>query len=95
MSEAAWMVEILAFVLACVRAALRSRRDLVVENALLRHQFAVLTRPTRQRPRMRTRDTLVGFTYSAAGHHAALRSYSWTKPPRRSRRTISPTADTG
>src|SRR5436190_24376950 len=59
MSEAAGMVDILAFVLASVRAALGSRRDLVVENALLRHQLAVLTRPTRKRPAIRRRDKLL------------------------------------
>jgi transposase InsO family protein len=42
-----------------LRAALRDRRDLVTENLLLRHQLAVLTRPTRRRPRLRRRDKLV------------------------------------
>src|SRR5438309_3374584 len=31
----------------------RPHRDLVLENLLLRHQLAVLTRPTRTRPRAR------------------------------------------
>src|SRR2546428_9050417 len=53
------MLEVLAFRLASVRAAFRSRRDLVVENALLRHQLTVLTRPTRKRLGMRTRDKLL------------------------------------
>ncbi|HEY3080019.1 MAG TPA: integrase [Chloroflexota bacterium] len=53
------MLELLAFLLASVRIALRSRRDLVVENALLRHQLAVLTRPARKRPTIRTRDKLL------------------------------------
>ena len=34
---------------------LRPRRELVLENLLLRHQLAVLTRPTRTRPRARLR----------------------------------------
>ena len=34
---------------------LRPRHDLVLENLLLRHQLAVLTRPTRTRPRVRLR----------------------------------------
>src|SRR5438128_10670000 len=53
------MLELLAFLLASVSAAFRSRRALVVENALLRHQPAVLTRPTRKRPAIRRRDKLL------------------------------------
>ena len=34
---------------------MRPRHDLVLENLLLRHQLAVLTRPTRARPRARLR----------------------------------------
>jgi hypothetical protein len=41
------------------RASLRARGDLVLENALLRHQLAVLTRPTRTRPPIRRRARLV------------------------------------
>jgi putative transposase len=39
----------------------RPRQDLVIENLLLRHQLAVLTRPnrTRQRPRIRLWDKLL------------------------------------
>jgi len=33
----------------------RPRQDLVLENLLLRHQLAVLTRPTRSRPHARLR----------------------------------------
>lgn len=51
------MLEILALLLAVLRAALRDRAGLVAENLVLRHQLAVLTRPTRQRPRLRARDT--------------------------------------
>jgi transposase InsO family protein len=40
------------------RAAVRDREALVAENLLLRHQLTVLTRPTRKRPRLRTRDKL-------------------------------------
>jgi putative transposase len=50
------MFELLALVLAVLRAGLRSRADLVAENLLLRHQLAVLTRPTRKRPSVRARD---------------------------------------
>jgi hypothetical protein len=45
--------------LAPLRAALRSRTELIAENLLLRHQVAVLTCPTRRRPRLRTRDKLL------------------------------------
>ena len=53
------MVESRVLLLALLRAALRPRADLVAENLLLRHQLAVLTRPTRTRPRLRTRDKLL------------------------------------
>jgi hypothetical protein len=48
--------ECLTLLLAVLRAALRDRNDLLTEHLLLRHQLAVLTRPTRRRPRLRTRD---------------------------------------
>src|SRR5262245_38837255 len=52
----AWLVlDVLLLVLAALRAACRRRGDLVVENLLLRHQLAVLTRPTRPRRRLRFR----------------------------------------
>src|SRR5437870_4156735 len=38
-----------------VQAVTRPHQDLVLENLLLRHQLAVLTRPTRPRPRARLR----------------------------------------
>ena len=53
------MCELLALLLASLRGAVRDRTDLVAENLLLRHQLAVLTRPTRRRPRLRTRDRLL------------------------------------
>jgi putative transposase len=53
------VIECLTLLLAVLRAALRDRSDLLAENLLLRHQLAVLTRPTRRRPRLRTRDTLL------------------------------------
>ena len=53
------MLDLLLLLLAVLRAALRKRGDLVVENLLLRHQLAVLTRPARTRPRLRTRDKLL------------------------------------
>jgi hypothetical protein len=51
--------ECLTLLLAVLRAALRDRGDLLTENLLLRHQLAVLTRPTRRRPRLRPRDKLL------------------------------------
>jgi putative transposase len=53
------MFGLLAGLLGLLRAALRSRRDLVLENVLLRHQLATLTRPARKRPRLRRRDKLL------------------------------------
>jgi hypothetical protein len=47
--------------LTAILAWARPRHDLVLENLLLRHQLAELTRPTRTRPcaRLRTRDKLL------------------------------------
>jgi putative transposase len=49
------MLDLLWLVLMATLAWLRPRQDLVLENLLLRHQLAVLTRPTRTRPRTRLR----------------------------------------
>jgi putative transposase len=53
------MLELIILLLGALRAALRSRADLVTENLLLRHQLAVLSRPGRKRPPLRTRDKLL------------------------------------
>src|SRR5919201_1668560 len=53
------MIECLLLLVALLRATVCSRSDLVAENLLLRQQLAVLTRPTRKRPRLRTRDRVV------------------------------------
>src|SRR6266508_5909166 len=55
------MLECLWLVLMIVRAMARPRQDLMLENVLLRHQLAVLTRPTRSRrgTRLRTWDKLL------------------------------------
>ncbi len=45
--------------IALVRVAMRDRGDLIAEHVLLRQQLAVLTRPERPRPRLRTRDKLL------------------------------------
>ena len=51
--DAVGVLELLWLVFTGVSAWLRPRHDLVAENLLLRHQLAVLTRPTRTRPRAR------------------------------------------
>ncbi len=52
----AWgVIELLWLLFATLRAIARPRQDLVLENLLLRHQLAILTRPTRTRPRARLR----------------------------------------
>jgi len=47
------VLELLWLLLTTVLASVRGRQDLVLENLLLRHQVAVLTRPTRTRSRAR------------------------------------------
>jgi hypothetical protein len=47
------VLELLWLLLTTVLASARPRRDLILENLLLRHQLAVLTRSTRTRPRAR------------------------------------------
>lgn len=47
------MYDLFVLLFVAVRAACRQRGDLIAENLLLRHQLAILTRPTRQRRRLR------------------------------------------
>jgi putative transposase len=49
------VLELLWLLLTAVLACVRPRQDLLLENLLLRHQLALLTRPTRTRPRARLR----------------------------------------
>ena len=56
--HAGTMLEYLLLLVGLVRTAVRSQSELVAENLLLRQQFAVLTRPTRRRPRLHSRDRL-------------------------------------
>jgi hypothetical protein len=42
------MLEYVLLLLGLIRAIVRDREALVAENVLLRHQLAVLTRPTRK-----------------------------------------------
>src|SRR5262249_18790589 len=51
--DAESVLELLWLLLTTILASVRPRQDLVFENLLLRHQLAVLTRPTRTRPRAR------------------------------------------
>jgi transposase InsO family protein len=50
------MLAYLLLLMTFARAILGSRADLAVENLLLRQQLAVLTRPTRKRPRLQPLD---------------------------------------
>ena len=52
------MLEYLLLLLSLLGSAVRDRDVLVAENLLLRHQLAVLTRPTRKPPRLRAPDKL-------------------------------------
>jgi putative transposase len=52
------MLESLLLVIDLFHAVFCSRANLVAENLLLRQQLTVLTRPTRKRPRLRSRDKL-------------------------------------
>jgi putative transposase len=56
--HAAGMLELLVLLIGIIPAALRSRRDLVLENLLRRQQLAADARP-RRRPRFRTWDKLL------------------------------------
>jgi hypothetical protein len=47
------VLELLWLLIMTLLAWVRPRQDRVLENLLLRHQLAVLTRPTRTRPRAR------------------------------------------
>lgn len=54
------MLEYPILLVGLLRAMLSSRADPVTENLLLHRQLAVLSRPTRKRPRLRTEDKLFG-----------------------------------
>ena len=59
--DAEGVLELLWLLITTLLASMRPRHDLVFENLLLRHQLAVLTRPTRSRrtARLRTWDKLL------------------------------------
>jgi hypothetical protein len=52
------MLDYLLLLVAFARAVVCSRAELAVENLVLRQQLAVLTRPTRKRPRLRRGDRI-------------------------------------
>ena len=53
------MLDLLFLFAALLRTGLRRHGELMAENLLLRHQLAVLARPTRKRPRLRAGDQLI------------------------------------
>jgi hypothetical protein len=53
--HAGHLLQWIVLLLAALRAPCRRRGDPIAEHLLLRHQLAVLTRPTRRRPRGRFR----------------------------------------
>ena len=59
--DAEGVLELLWLLLTTVVAWVRPRHDRVLENLLVRHQLALLTRPTRARPytRLRSSDKLL------------------------------------
>ncbi len=54
-SDAQHVFDLVWLLVTTILAWVRPRRDLVLENLLLRHQLAVLTRPTQRRPRTKLR----------------------------------------
>src|SRR5207237_5149655 len=71
------MLEYLLLLLSLIRATVRDREALIAENLLLRHQLTLLTRPTRKRPRLRTRDKLF---WVVARLSAATGAGTWRGP---------------
>jgi hypothetical protein len=74
------MLELLRLLLGVLSAALRSHRDLVLENLLLRHQLAVAARP-KGRPRLRTWDKLLWLVGRRPAPTGAG-TWSWSRPRR-------------
>src|SRR5437870_11191670 len=70
------MLEYLLLLLSLFRATVRDRDELVAENLLLRHQLAVLTRPTRKRPRLRAATNSSG---SWSARSAATGAGTWSR----------------
>jgi putative transposase len=70
------MLDYLLLLVAFVRATVGDRAELAVENLVLRQQLAVLTRPTRKRPRLRRRDkvfwVLTRLLWRRWGQHLAV-----------------------
>jgi putative transposase len=70
------MLDDLLLLVAFVRASVAARAELAVENLLLRQQLAILTRPTRTRPRLRRGDrvfwVLARLFWRRWGQHLAV-----------------------
>ena len=77
------MIELFILLLRALRATLRSRGDLVVEDLLLRHQLAVLARPGRRRSPVRVRDKLVRIPASVGVRSWAACTMCTSGPPER------------
>src|SRR5205823_13752319 len=72
------MLEYLLLLVSLIRATMRDREALIAENLLLRHQLGVLTRPTRKRPRLRTRDKLFWVVARARSAVTGADIWSWS-----------------
>ena len=70
------MLASLLLLVAFARAAVSERAELAAENVVLRQQLAVLTRPTRKRPRLRRCDqifrVLIRRLWRRWDHHLAV-----------------------
>jgi putative transposase len=70
------MLASLLLLVAFARAAVSARAELVAEKLVLRQQLAVLTRPTRKRPRLRQSDRvfwlLIQLLWQRWGQHLAV-----------------------
>ena len=82
------MTALFIALLASFRAATRSRLELAAEILALRHQLAVLHRPTRKRPRLRPIDRLLWVVLAAVWPKLAAGVQSVT-PDRKVRRMLS------
>jgi hypothetical protein len=88
------MLEYLLLLFSLIRATVRDPEVLVTEDLLLRQQLAVLTRPTRKPPRLRTRDKLF-WVWSALSAVIGAGTWSWFGPRGSSAGTGRPGASCG
>jgi hypothetical protein len=72
------VLDLFWLLLTTILAWARPRQDLVLENLLLRHQLAVLSRPTRNRPRAeRVRAVINAVATAAPDGRRARTSPEW------------------